>query len=53
MKYEIEIRKTSYLTCTVEADNPDDAKDAAWRWYEDVTYTDDADAEIVYCEERP
>jgi hypothetical protein len=49
--YEVEIKRTSYVVCTVEADNEDDAKDAAWLWYEGVDDSSDADSEITYCEE--
>ena len=49
--YEVEIKRTSYIVCTVEAENEDDAKDAAWRWYEGVGDCDDAHSEINYCQE--
>ena len=28
--YEVELRRTSYITMTVEAENEDDATDQAW-----------------------
>ena len=28
--YEVELRRTSYITLTVEAENEDDAEDQAW-----------------------
>ena len=49
--YEIEIKRTSYIVCVMEAENEDDAKDAAWRWYERCSDSTDADLEITYCEE--
>lgn len=29
--YEVELRRTSYITITVEAENEDDAEEKAWR----------------------
>ena len=29
--YEVELRRTSYITLTVEAENEDDAEEKAWR----------------------
>lgn len=49
--YEIEIQRTSYVMCTVEAEDVDEAKDKAWEWYEKVIDTADADSRITYCEE--
>lgn len=49
--YEIEIQRTSYIVCTVEAEDEDEAKDKAWDWYAGVGDCDDADSRITYCEE--
>lgn len=49
--YEVEIKRTSYIVCTVEGEDVDAAKDAAWRWYEGAGDEAYADLEIVYCEE--
>lgn len=50
-QYEVEFIRTSYIVCTVEAENRDDAKDAAWRWFEGCGDGDDACVDIVYCKE--
>ena len=50
--YEVEIERKSYVVCTVQGEDVDSAKDAAWRWYESVMeFNDDQQATIVYCEE--
>ena len=49
--YEVEIKRTSYVVCTVEGEDEEAAKDAAWRWYEGTGDDAYAHLEIVYCEE--
>jgi hypothetical protein len=52
--YEVEMRRTSYVTVTVEAESIEDAKDKAW---EEVTSdgswgtNNDASWDIEYAEE--
>lgn len=50
--YEVELRCTSYITLTVEADNKDDAEEKAWKEIE-TGHTDiwDASWEIESIEE--
>ena len=40
--YDVELRRTSYITFTVEADNEEDALDKAWEECNDRPDSDDA-----------
>ncbi len=49
--YEVELRRTSYITFTVEAENEDDALDKAWAECGDRTDSDDAVWDVESIEE--
>ena len=49
--YEIELRRTSFVTLTVEAKNKDAALAEAWRQIQQDYYRDDGDWEIGYVDE--
>ena len=39
--YQIELKRTSYVNLTIEAENEDEAEDLAWRQMEQDYYRDD------------
>jgi hypothetical protein len=49
--YEIELRRTSFVTLTVEAENQDAAEAEAWRQIQQDYYRDDGDWEVGYVDE--
>ena len=49
--YEIELRRTSFVTLTVEAENQDAAEAEAWRQMRQDYYKDDEDWEVGYVDE--
>jgi hypothetical protein len=49
--YEVELKRTSYITLTVEADDRDDALDKAWAECGDRTDSDDAVWDVESIEE--
>jgi hypothetical protein len=50
--YEVELRRTSYITVTVEAENEDEAETKAWQEIENGrTDINDADWELGSIEE--
>jgi hypothetical protein len=49
--YEVELRRTCYITLTVEADNEEDALDKAWAECGDRTDSDDATWDVESIEE--
>jgi hypothetical protein len=50
--YEIELRRTSFITVTVEAENEDDAKALAWKELESGDYRhEDTAWDIEFIEE--
>jgi hypothetical protein len=49
--YEIELRRTSFVTLTVEAENQDAAEAKAWRQIQQDYYRDDGDWEVGYVDE--
>ncbi len=51
--YEVELRRTSYITITVEADSKDEAEEKAWQEIEhDRADINDANWEIESIEEQ-
>lgn len=49
--YEVELRRTSYITVTVEAENEDDALDKAWGECDTRPDSDDAVWDVNLIEE--
>lgn len=49
--YEVELRRTSYITFTVEAEDNDDALDKAWKECNDRPDSDDATWDVESIEE--
>ena len=49
--YEVEIKRVSYIVTTVEAEDEQQARDEAIRWYEGSFYTDEFSAEVEYVRE--
>jgi len=49
--YEVELRRTSYITFTVEAENEDDALDKVWAECDDRPDSDDAVWDVNLIEE--
>lgn len=50
--YEIELRRTSYINLSIEAENDDDAKTLAWKELESGDYRhEDAAWDIEFIEE--
>jgi hypothetical protein len=50
--YSVELRRTSFITLTVEAANQDEAKDAAWTEIESYEYhSANADWDIGFVDE--
>jgi len=49
--YEVELRRTSYITFTVEAEDNDDALDKAWAECGDRPDSDDAVWDVESIEE--
>jgi hypothetical protein len=47
--YEVEIKRTGYITYTVEAEDEDAAEAAAWKLYDEAQT--EGSAEIEYIEE--
>lgn len=50
--YEVELRRTSYITMTVEADNKDDAEEKAWKEVENRDDESYATWEVESIEEK-
>lgn len=51
--YEVELRRTSYITITVEADSKDEAEEKAWQEIEhDRADINDANWEVESIEEQ-
>ena len=52
--YEVELRRTSFITLTVEADSAEEAENKAWERIEaDVVNITDADWQVESIEEQP
>ena len=49
--FEVELRRTSYITVTVEAENEDHAADVAWEEVKDRPDSDDASWDVESIEE--
>ncbi len=49
--YQVELKRTSYVTLTIEADNEDEAEALAWRSVEQDYYRDDGHWDIESIEE--
>lgn len=50
--YEVELRRTSYITMTVEADTEDEAEEVAWKRIEaDVVNINDSQWDVESVEE--
>lgn len=49
--YQIELKRTSYVNLTIEAENEDEAEDLAWRQMEQNYYRDDGWWDIESIEE--
>jgi hypothetical protein len=52
--FEIEMKRTSYITLTIEAETQDDAEALAWKGIEQDYYRDDGhwDIESIEVEEQ-
>jgi hypothetical protein len=44
--YQVELKRTSYVTLTIEAESQDDAEALAWKQIEQNYYRDDGSWEI-------
>lgn len=51
--YEVELRRTSYITMTVEAENPEQAEDKAWEKLQYDPVNDVASWDVESIEELP
>ena len=49
--YEIELRRTSFVTLTIEAEDQDTAEALAWEQIQRDYYRDDGDWEIGFVDE--
>lgn len=49
--FEIEFKRTSYITLTIEAENEDEAETLAWKQVDQDYYRDDGSWEIEYVKE--
>lgn len=49
--FEVELRRTSYITLTVEAENEDDAEEKAWLELDDEHAHADANWDVESIEE--
>ena len=51
--YEVELKRTSYVTVTVEANSSEEAEDLAWREVENMNANADGTWDIESIEETP
>jgi hypothetical protein len=49
--FEVELRRTSYVTITVEADNEDHAEELAWQEVQSMIHNMDSDWAVESTEE--
>jgi hypothetical protein len=49
--YEVELKRVSYVTLTIEADSPEEAEEKAWKELENDNVCEDASWEIESIEE--
>jgi hypothetical protein len=50
--YEVELRRTSYIVLTIEAETQEEAEEKAWVEVEDRPDSDDASWEVESIEEK-
>lgn len=50
--YEVELRRISYITVTVEAEDEDDAETRAWQEVDTTPNSDDAVWDLNWIEEK-
>jgi len=51
--YEVELKRVSYVTITVEASSPEEAEDKAWKEIENDNLCEDASWMVESTEEVP